>query len=54
LASNPILSKAPLIAKPPNWLAEKLDKTPPKLPMGVLTAETMTTSLMLKKLVEAI
>jgi hypothetical protein len=28
----------------PNSVAEKLDKAPPKLPIGVLTADTIYTS----------
>ena len=35
---------APFIAKPPNCVALKPDKEPPNEPIGVLTAETITTS----------
>ena len=34
------------MAVAPSWVADTVDKLPPKLPIGVLTADTMTTSLM--------
>ena len=41
----PHFSIAPLIAAAPNLVAYTFEKTPPKLPIAVLTAETITTSL---------
>ena len=38
---NSILSSAPFIAVAPSLVLEILAKLPPKLPMGVLTAETI-------------
>jgi hypothetical protein len=40
----PALSIAPLIAIAPNCVEDTVDKDPPKLPIGVLTAATMYTS----------
>ena len=40
-----IFSKAPFIAIAPNLGAGIVDKAPKKLPIGVLAAETITTSL---------
>ena len=34
------------MAVAPSWVADTVDKLPPKLPIGVLTADTMTTSFM--------
>ena len=45
LGSKFILFNAPLIAAAPNWVAVTVDNEPIKLPIGVLTAETMTTFL---------
>ena len=39
-----ILSRAPLIAMAPKSGADTFDKAPKKLPIGVLTADTITTS----------
>jgi len=44
LTSSPLIpafSKAPFMAALPSWMAENDERTPPKLPMGVLTAETI-------------
>jgi len=43
--SNFSLSKAPLIAIAPHFGAVTVDNPPIKLPIGVLTAETITTLL---------
>jgi hypothetical protein len=43
----PACSTAPLIAAAPSWVADNEDNEPLKLPIGVLTAETMTTSCMI-------
>jgi hypothetical protein len=42
----PARSTAALIAAAPKVLAERLESEPPKLPMGVLTAEIIYTSFM--------
>jgi hypothetical protein len=44
---RPILSRAPLIAIAPNLGAEIEERTPKKLPIGVLAADTITTSLLI-------
>ena len=41
----PAFSTAPLMAVAPSWVADTSARLPPKLPMGVRTADTMTTSL---------
>jgi hypothetical protein len=46
----PARSTAAFIAAAPNWLADSEDKLPPKLPIGVLAAETITTSFIGKHL----
>jgi hypothetical protein len=43
----PALSIAPFIAAAPNFVADTDDKHPPKLPIGVRTADTITTSLII-------
>ena len=45
---TPACSKAPLMAMAPRWVAEIPASTPPKLPMGVRTAEIIYTSFMVK------
>ena len=45
--SKLILSKAPFMAMAPNLVAGTVDNDPIKLPIGVLTAETMTTFLLI-------
>ena len=47
LESIPAFSMAPLIAAAPNLVADIDDKQPPKLPIGVRTADTITTSFIL-------
>jgi hypothetical protein len=44
----PAFSIAPFMAILPRSVADKLDKAPPKLPIGVLTAETIYTSCIIK------
>ena len=46
-ADNPAFSNAPLIAVAPRLGALMLLSAPPKLPMGVRAAPTMTTSFIL-------
>ncbi len=45
---NLILSNAPLMATEPNFGADIVDKAPIKLPIGVRTAETITTSFIIQ------
>ena len=45
--SIPAFSIAPLIAVAPNLVADTDDKLPPKLPIGVRTADTITTSFII-------
>ena len=45
--SIPAFSIAPFIAAAPNFVADTDDKDPPKLPIGVRTADTITTSLII-------
>ena len=45
--SNLIFSMAPSIAIAPNFVAGTEDNAPPKLPIGVLTADTITTSFII-------
>ncbi len=47
LGSRFILFNAPSMAMAPNFGAGTVDNPPIKLPMGVLTAETITTSFMM-------
>ncbi len=42
--ATPAFAKAPLIAIAPNWVALKPFNEPPKLPIGVRTAEIIYTS----------
>jgi len=44
-ALTPALSSAPLMAMAPRRVAERSLRMPPKAPIGVRTADTMTTSL---------
>jgi hypothetical protein len=44
-AAKPDFNKAALMAIAPKAVADKVLKEPPKEPMGVLTAETIYTSL---------
>ena len=44
---SPILSRAPLIAIAPNFGAGIEERAPKKLPIGVLAADTITTSLLI-------
>src|SRR5689334_23068521 len=46
LGSNLILSRADLIACAPNCVADTEAKLPPKLPIGVRTADTIYTSFL--------
>jgi hypothetical protein len=46
-ASIPAFSIAPLIAVAPNQVADTDAKLPPKLPIGVRTADTITTSFII-------
>ena len=46
-ASIPALLIAPLIAAAPNFVAGTVDSDPPKLPIGVRTADTIYTSLLM-------
>jgi hypothetical protein len=41
----PDCATAAFMAMPPSWVAVKPDSEPPKLPIGVLSADTITTSL---------
>ena len=43
-----IASKAPLIAAAPNFVADIEEREPPKLPIGVLFAATITTFFIFK------
>ena len=52
LGSKLILSKAPFIAAAPRREAETVDNEPIKLPIGVRTAETITTFLLISSCVK--